>query len=128
MDKIAKLPDRDSMMRLKLLGRQKRFLKRRRKLQKIILKTKQAVASIIPKSVKYESEDDDCPGDMEESDDDGDQLPIRKFEVSTRRLCSETRQSLAEDQLQNNKKGQLVCLTCLKQFSNIQNLRYKIDN
>ena len=117
---IERLPDKDSRSWLKLIGRQKRFLKRRRKLQKVTLKTKRTLSSNLPKKVKYESEDDDCPGDLEESDDD--HLPRRKFEVS-KRLCSETRISLAEDQLENNKKGQLVCLTCLKPFSNIQNLR-----
>jgi len=41
----------------------------------------------------------------------------------SRKLFAKTRQTLAEEQLDNNSKGELVCLTCLKRFSNIQNLR-----
>ena len=36
---------------------------------------------------------------------------------------TKTRNALAEEQLENNSKGELACLTCLKTFSNIQNLR-----
>ena len=42
----------------------------------------------------------------------------------SRRQCAKTRATLAGDQLENNQKGELVCLTCLKKFSNVQNLRY----
>lgn len=78
---------------------------------------------------KYESEDE-CLGDSEKSDDsdcdleknNNKRIPSPEPPV-LRKQCSLTRQSLAEDQLENNRRGELVCLTCLKKFSNIQNLR-----
>ena len=76
-------------------------------------------------SRKFESSDS-CLGDSEKSDSDSEEGEEPEPEVKVkvwRRQCAKTRQSLAEDQLENNRKGELVCLTCLKKFSNIQNLR-----
>ena len=75
----------------------------------------------------YQTEDE-CPGDSEESDsekEDARENNNNKAEtaVNTRRQCAKTRTTLAENQLENNERGELVCLTCLKQFSNVQNLR-----
>ena len=67
---------------------------------------------------------DSCLGDSEKSDSDSEEGEEPEPEVKLwRRQCAKTRLSLAEDQLENNRKGELVCLTCLKKFSNIQNLR-----
>ena len=76
-------------------------------------------------SRKFESSDS-CLGDSEMSDSASEEGEEPEPEVKVkvwRRQCAKTRQSLAEDQLENNRKGELVCLTCLKKFSNIQNLR-----
>ena len=74
-------------------------------------------------SRKFDSSDS-CLGDSEKSDSDSEEGEEPEPEVKLwRRQCAKTRQSLAEDQLENNRKGELVCLTCLKKFSNIQNLR-----
>ena len=116
-------------LQFKLLGRQKRFLRRKRTLRKIKLK-KDVEEDFVSRFSfsKYES-DDDCLGGSEESEAECDE---NKFQINctrdTIKLCSKTRLSLAENQLGNNQKGQLTCLTCFKQFSNIQNLRYLIDS
>jgi len=77
------------------------------------------------KQTHHDSESD-CLGDSEKSDSDDDTSGIASHAVDlkvTRKLLVKTRQNLAEEQLENNSKGQLVCLTCLKRFSNIQNLK-----
>ena len=81
---------------------------------------------------------DCCPGDSEESSDDSDsqvkkskQLEkcfarsrIKAANKSSKDLKHhEHRLSLAEKQLDNNDTESLVCMTCLKRFSNCQNLR-----
>ena len=84
---------------------------------------------------------DCCPGDSEESSDDSDsQVKKSKqlekcFARSSRIKAAsnkssksdlnhhEHRLSLAEKQLDNNDTESLVCMTCLKRFSNCQNLR-----
>ena len=72
---------------------------------------------------RFESSDS-CLGDSEKSDSDSEERSEGEPEVKvSRKQCAKTRHSLAEDQLENNRKGELVCLTCLKKFSNIQNLR-----
>ena len=107
----------------KLLGRQKRFLKRKRKLVKIKNKSKTITETSSFISSNYVSDDENFLGDSEESEDDGHLTTNKHSKVTNVQLCLTTRLSLAKDQLENNKKGQLVCLTCLKPFSNIQNLR-----
>ena len=116
------------LVQYKLLDRQKRHFKRKRKLHK---RQKVLVCGDVlsHKTVvnDYQTEDD-CPGDFEESDSEREEAREdnnNKAEaaVSVRRQCAKTRTTLAENQLENNEKGELVCLTCLKQFSNVQNLR-----
>lgn len=53
----------------------------------------------------------DCPGDSEDS------------ETEEKPEDYDLKLSLAEKQLDNNETESLVCLTCLKRFSNCQNLR-----
>ena len=124
LDQDRSKRSRNGKLQFKLLGRQKRFLRRKRTLRKN--KLKKAVDEDIVSRLsvsKYES-DDDCLGGSEESEAECDE---NKFQINYKRdaikLCSKTRLSLAENQLDNNQKGQLMCLTCFKQFSNIQNLR-----
>ena len=74
----------------------------------------------------FQSESE-CLGDSEKSDSGEEEEGEIEVKVS-RKQCAKTRQSLAEDQLENNRKGELVCLTCLKKFSNIQNLRWTKEN
>jgi len=124
LDHVRSKRSKNIKLQFKLLGRQKRFLRRKRTLRKI--KFKKVAEDFVSRLnvAKYES-DDDCLGDSEESDND--ECDENKFQINYTRdslkLCSKTRLSLAENQLDNNQKGQLTCLTCLKQFSNIQNLR-----
>ena len=82
--------------------------------------------------------DEDCLGDSESSDSDaGDSTGFwsvrakRQPDVSTETATdrpspsalARSRLSLAERQLDNNETEELMCLTCLKKFSNCQNLR-----
>ena len=74
----------------------------------------------------HDSYSDDCLGDSELSDSDteeerNDRLERDRREMRT--LLAKTRLSLAEKQLDGGDSDDLVCLTCLKKFSNIQNLR-----
>merc|ERR1719427_2345700 len=75
--------------------------------------------------ITHMESDSDCFGDSEESEseDDSVNVKITSPEKITRKEFAKTRQTLAEEQLVNNNKGELVCLTCLRRFSNIQNLR-----
>ena len=94
---------------------------------KFKMRQKQRNINPIDKShqnVNFESESD-CLGNSElsHSEDDSENVKhISPLKVP-RKLFAKTRQTLAEEQLENNDKGELVCLTCLKRFSNIQNLR-----
>ena len=109
----------------RLHDRSNRFFKRKRRLARIGANHTNKL-KLFP---KYESEDE-CLGDSEKSDDsdcdleknNNKRIPSPEPPV-LRKQCSLTRQSLAEDQLENNRRGELVCLTCLKTLSNIQNLR-----
>ena len=81
----------------------------------------------------------DCPGDSESSDSDSEtkksQLLEKRLRFSTAANSipstgagaaadkSKNKLSLAERQLDNNETEGLVCMTCLKRFSNCQNLR-----
>ena len=70
----------------------------------------------------------DCPGDSESSDSDaGESLTSRPKKVASKKrtvsITVRDRLSLAEKQLDNNETEGLICLTCLKRFSNCQNLR-----
>ena len=91
-------------------------------------------------------ESDNCPGDSELSSSDGEyeqynqdrrsqlnvqvmlknrtkpQIDIQE-KRSTHSVSLKDRLSLAEKQLDNNETEGLICLTCLKRFSNCQNLR-----
>jgi len=64
----------------------------------------------------------DCLGDSESSDDE-DKLaaPIKSYSQAKCSIIE--RLSLAEKQLDNNETENLICQTCLKRFSNCQNLR-----
>ena len=107
----------------KIFERSHRFFKRRRRLM-IKDQNKNHKLKIDVKPF-YHSEDD-CLGDSEKSDDeheDESNNNIRRDSSSFRRQCAITRQCLAQDQLENKIKGDLVCLTCHLTFSNIQNLR-----
>merc|ERR1719186_524890 len=75
-------------------------------------------------TTNYESQSE-CFGDSEMSDSDDDSVNASHAAdlKVTRKMFAKTRQSLAEEQLENNSKGELVCLTCHNRFSNIQNLR-----
>ena len=111
------------LVQYRLLDRQKRYFKRKRKLCQKKLHGNNVFSQ---KNVvnDYETEDD-CLGDSEESDTE-DVRENNKAEVTVRRQslqCAKTRMTLAENQLENNEQGDLVCLTCLKRFSNVQNLR-----
>lgn len=99
--------------------RQHRFYKRKRKLAR---KKPRPLQSLQPQLTTNLQSDSECLGDSEKSDSDRSEEGECEVKVS-RKQCAKTRQSLAEDQLENNRKGELVCLTCLKKFSNIQNLR-----
>ena len=69
---------------------------------------------------------DDCLGDSElsESDTEEERREQRdKEKREMRTILARTRLSLAEKQLDGSDSEDLVCLTCLKKFSNIQNLR-----
>ena len=81
---------------------------------------------------------DDCPGDSESSDSDAEDQKSKDLEKCFARknnaatnvnssvsghYHAKERFSLAEKQLDNNETEGLVCLTCLKRFSNCQNLR-----
>ena len=117
----------------KLFERQRRYFKRKRKLRTKKKRSSKEIPLIVRSGDdlrRFDNSDDDCPGDSEESDSDEENHKdninrdaIEAVAGVTRKQCSRTRQSLAEDQLENNKKGDLVCLTCLKKFANIQNLR-----
>ena len=81
----------------------------------------------------------DCPGDSEESSSDSDSemkksqqlekcVAKRKNQQSQGAKANsgttlKERLSLAEKQLDNNDTESLLCMTCLKRFSNCQNLR-----
>ena len=74
----------------------------------------------------------DCPGDSESSDSDSEtkksQLLEKRLRFTSNSSVSaaeklKNKLSLAERQLDNNETEGLVCLTCLKRFSNCQNLR-----
>jgi uncharacterized Zn-finger protein len=73
----------------------------------------------------------DCPGDSESSDSDSDLKKSRQLERCISKKASKSgksvslkdRLSLAEKQLDNNETEGLICMTCLKRFSNCQNLR-----
>ena len=77
----------------------------------------------------------DCQGDSEESSDDSDSRVIKKSKQLEKCFARKIKAnkdakskindklSLAEKQLDNNDTGSLVCMTCLKRFSNCQNLR-----
>ena len=72
----------------------------------------------------------DCPGDSESSESEcGENLPgnNRKSGLPHKKrtplVSVKDRLSLAEKQLDNNETEGLICLTCLKRFSNCQNLR-----
>ena len=101
--------------------RQHRFYKRKRKLA---MKKPKPLQPLLITNFQSESE---CLGDSEKSDSGEEEEGEIEVKVS-RKQCAKTRQSLAEDQLENNRKGELVCLTCLKKFSNIQNLRWTKEN
>ena len=122
----------------KLFERQRRYFKRKRKLRTKKKRSLKETLSIRSGGEvrRLDFSDDDCPGDSEESDSDEENHEnnnkinndtTEAVTEVTRKQFSKTRQSLAEDQLENNKKGDLVCLTCLKTFANIQNLRWIID-
>ena len=90
-------------------------------------------------------ESDNCPGDSELSSSEGESeeyTAVRKPEIRSsvifkgktksqssshdsvsRSVSLKDRLSLAEKQLDNNETEGLICLTCLKRFSNCQNLR-----
>jgi len=74
--------------------------------------------------LRHTESESDCFGDSEQSDseDDSENVRIVSPVTMSRKEFAKTRQTLAEEQLENN-KGELVCLTCLKRFSNVQNLR-----
>ena len=129
-----------TVLQVKLLDRQKRFFKRKRKLRKKKARGGEGGERGVTRVVasRYESEDE-CPGDSEESDTDhelghNNNKPGLGLEpggglgAMSRKQCAKTRATLAGDQLENNQKGELVCLTCLKKFSNVQNLRYPSDS
>ena len=70
----------------------------------------------------------DCPGDSESSESEcGESIPSRvkprHLKKRTTIVTAKDRLSLAEKQLDNNETEGLICLTCLKRFSNCQNLR-----
>ena len=68
----------------------------------------------------------DCPGDSESSESEsGEPVPhsSKKLGSKLNLVTLKDRLSLAEKQLDNNETEGLVCLTCLKRFSNCQNLR-----
>ena len=122
------------LLQEKLFERQRRYFKGKRKLR--TKKKRNSKETPLSKRSgddlrRFNHSDDDCPGDSEESDSDEENHENNNDKKDateavagvTRKQCSRTRQSLAEDQLENNKKGDLVCLTCLKTFANIQNLR-----
>lgn len=116
------------LMQYKLLDRQKRHFKRKRKLRRKKLPGSGEVFSQKSSVVNDYQTEDECPGDSEESDSDTEEARENnnnkaEAAVSVRRQCAKTRTTLAENQLENNERGELVCLTCLKQFSNVQNLR-----
>ena len=108
--------------------RQPRFHRRKRKLSRVKPgpPREPRQEDRLKLSRKFDSSDS-CLGDSEKSDsdsDEGEEEEEGEPEVKvSRKQCAKTRHSLAEDQLENNRKGELVCLTCLKKFSNIQNLR-----
>ena len=114
----------DSKMRRKIAA-ETRLSGSHRKKKKVKKRSKQSVkkqSDLI--TTNYESQSE-CFGDSEKSDSDDDSVNashVADLKVS-RKMFAKTRQSLAEEQLENNSKGELVCLTCLKRFSNIQNLR-----
>lgn len=98
-------------------GKLRKLRKKRRK-----KRTKEIVIET-PKIDKYS---DDCLGDSELSESDTeedrkDQIEKERREMKT--ILARTRLSLAEKQLDTGDSEDLVCLTCLKKFSNIQNLR-----
>eukprot|EP00090_Calanus_glacialis_P040307 TRINITY_DN7025_c0_g1_i2.p1 TRINITY_DN7025_c0_g1~~TRINITY_DN7025_c0_g1_i2.p1 ORF type:complete len:631 (+),score=152.48 TRINITY_DN7025_c0_g1_i2:29-1921(+) len=102
----------------------KMFQMRKGKVQKKKRKIKIIKKQIQDEFINCES-DSDCFGDSELSDSEDDSENVKHFSALKvpRKLFAKTRQTLAEEQLENNSKGELVCLTCLKRFSNIQNLR-----
>ena len=72
----------------------------------------------------------DCPGDSESSESDSEAKKDKCLEkrwqtksTSHKDGHQKNKLSLAEKQLDNNETQGLVCLTCLKRFSNCQNLR-----
>ena len=106
-------------------------LKKRRKKRKISLPplpnaAAAAVVPPVPVALGHVANSDDCLGDSELSDTDDEddrreQLEKERREMKT--ILARTRLSLAEKQLDTGEAEDLVCLTCLKKFSNIQNLR-----
>ena len=64
------------------------------------------------------SQESSCPGDSESSSCESETSKFSKSVVTLK-----DRLSLAEKQLDNNETEGLICLTCLKRFSNCQNLR-----
>ena len=105
--------------------RQPRFHRRKRKLSRV--KPGGPREPRLEEKLKFSrrfDSSDSCLGDSEKSDSASEEGEEGEPEVKvSRKQCAKTRHSLAEDQLENNRKGELVCLTCLKKFSNIQNLR-----
>ncbi|QQP56488.1 Zinc finger protein 234like, partial [Caligus rogercresseyi] len=76
------------------------------------------------KTSEAEGSSSECLGDSESSDSDMDPHKGFKDDSSSAGSVSlKDRLSLAEKQLDNNETEDLVCLTCLKRFSNCQNLR-----
>ena len=100
------------------------FQMRKRRIRKKKRKIKVIEKHIQDKILNCES-NSDCFGDSEfsDSEDDSENMKYISPLKVPRTLFVKTRQTLAEEQLENNSKGELVCLTCLQRFSNIQNLR-----
>ena len=113
------VPGKDHQDMVKVVrGSRKRLTKRR--------KRKEDVRIGDWKDTHHESYSDDCLGDSELSDSDTEEERIDRMERDRREmrtLLAKTRLSLAEKQLDSCDSDDLVCLTCLKKFSNIQNLR-----
>ena len=116
--------NKDTQMRLKLSEKRRisECHRKKRKIKKRLKQNDKKESNLF--ATNYESQSE-CFGDSEMSDSDDDSVNashVADLKVS-RKMFAKTRQSLAEEQLENNSKGELVCLTCLKRFSNIQNLR-----
>ena len=126
---------RDERVRGKL--QKLKVLRKRRK--KVHVKAKDIKSSVekedssgISNDEEKSSElsDEDCLGGSESSDSDSDAMETsfwsdqknKKNKPSPLSLAK-SRLSLAEKQLDSNETEELMCLTCLKKFSNCQNLR-----